>query len=244
MSDDATASQILNQVEFYFSDSNLLNDRFLFTTQNANDGWVPIQTISQFERMKKYRPIETIVEALRKSQELLEVSENGEMVRRKIPLPKNYNEIQLNINKRSVFVEKLPTDATLDQLLEFFRTIAPVNQVRMKKGKDKKFNGSCIVEFRNAEDAEKLVAQQAESKTKYGETELEIISKSAFDESKAQKFGERRGNKGKNNRKGRSTEKESKDETKDETKEESKEESKKRDASPVRAEEPVRERAD
>ncbi|OUT20735.1 hypothetical protein CAS74_004402 [Pichia kudriavzevii] len=224
MSDDATASQILNQVEFYFSDSNLLNDRFLFTTQNANDGWVPIQTISQFERMKKYRPIETIVEALRKSQELLEVSENGEMVRRKIPLPKNYNEIQLNINKRSVF------------LLEFFRTIAPVNQVRMKKGKDKKFNGSCIVEFRNAEDAEKL--------TKYGETELEIISKSAFDESKAQKFGERRGNKGKNNRKGRSTEKESKDETKDETKEESKEESKKRDASPVRAEEPVRERAD
>ncbi|KGK34381.1 hypothetical protein JL09_g6472, partial [Pichia kudriavzevii] len=129
------------------------------------------------------------------------------MVRRKIPLPKNYNEIQLNINKRSVFVEKLPTDATLDQLLEFFRTIAPVNQVRMKKGKDKKFNGSCIVEFRNAEDAEKLVAEQAESKTKYGETELEIISKSAFDESKAQKFGERRGNKGKNNRKGRSTEK-------------------------------------
>jgi lupus La protein len=243
MSDEQSQQSILQQVEFYFSESNLLNDRFLFTTQNANDGWVPIQTISQFERMKKYRPVETIVEALRKSPELLEVSENGEMVRRKIPLPKNYNEIQLNINKRSIFVEKLPQDATLDQLLTYFRAIAPVNQVRMKKNRERKFVGSCIVEFKNAEDAEKILSGVADSKLKYGEgesaVELDVISKTAYDESKAQKFGERRGGKfNKNKKRGR----ESKDATKEESKEESKEETKQRDASPVRKSEEVKER--
>lgn len=225
-----TQEQILNQVEFYFSESNLLNDRFLFTTQNANDGWVPVQTISQFERMKKYRPIETIVEALRKSESLLEVSENGEMVRRKIPLPKNYNEIQMNINKRSIFVEKLPAEASLDELLVFFRAVAPVNQVRMKKNKDKQFTGSCFVEFKDAADAEKLLG--SEDKLKYGDVELEIISKSAYDETKAQKFGERRGNRGNKNKRRARTD--SKDDAKDD--------SKQRDASPVRSEEPVKER--
>lgn len=235
MSDEQSQQAILNQVEFYFSESNLLNDRFLFTTQNANDGWVPIQTISQFERMKKYRPIENIVEALRKSPELLEVSENGEMVRRKIPLPKNYNEIQININKRSIHVDKLPSESTLDDLLTFFRTIAPVNQVRMKKNKEKTFTGSCIVEFKNAEDAEKILNDQNENKLKFGDVELDIVSKSAYDESKAQKFGERRGGKGKknNNKRGRK-----------DSKEESKDDDKKRDASPVRTEEPAKERED
>ena len=238
--DEQTQQSILQQVEFYFSESNLLNDRFLFTTQNANDGWVPIQTISQFERMKKYRPIEVIVEALRKSPELLEVSENGEMVRRKIALPKNYNEIQLNINKRSIFVEKLPETATLDDLLKFFRSIAPTNQVRMKKNREKKFTGSCIVEFKDAKDAEKILADITENKLKYGEgdaaVELDVISKTSYDESKAQKFGERRGNKGnKNKKRGR------KEDSKDEESKESAEakDSKERDASPVRKAEEV-----
>lgn len=197
-----TAQKILQQVEFYFSDSNLLKDKFLFTTQSANDGWVPVQTISQFERMKKYRPIETIVEALRASPELLEVSENGEMVRRKIPLPKNYNEIQLNINKRSLVVENLPEDATLDDLLKFFGGLAPVNQVRMKNEKTRedpkvrKFTGTCTVEFKSADDADKILAGHEAEKVKYADSELSVVSKVNYDESKARKFGERKGNRG------------------------------------------------
>lgn len=193
-----TSTKILQQVEFYFSDSNLLNDKFLYTTQNANDGWVPIQTISQFERMKKYRPVETIVEALRSSPELLEVSENGEMVRRKIPLPKNYNEIQLGINKRSLVVENLPQEATLDELLKYFRALAPVNQVRMKKekSKEKKFSGTCTVEFKKAEDADKILADHETTKLQFQEKDLSVVSKVNYDESKARKFGERKGNRG------------------------------------------------
>ncbi|ODV85232.1 hypothetical protein CANARDRAFT_199069 [[Candida] arabinofermentans NRRL YB-2248] len=186
-------SKILSQVEFYFSDSNLLNDKFLFTTQQANEGWVPVSVISQFERMKKYRPVETIVEALRQSPELLEVSENGELVRRKTALPSNQNEIQVAINKRSVFVEHLPTEASLDELIQFFSKFSPTNQVRMKK-KNNAFVGSVIVEFKKEEDAQKFL--ELDPKPKYGEKELTAISKISYDESMAQKFGERRGGRG------------------------------------------------
>ncbi|GMM32263.1 Lhp1 protein [Martiniozyma asiatica (nom. inval.)] len=230
MADEETKAKILNQVEFYFSDSNLLNDKFLFTTQSANDGWVPIQTISQFERMKKYRPVEVIVEALKSSAELLEVSENGELVRRKSPLPKNYNEIQMGINKRSIVAEKLPEEATLDELLKFFNTLAPVNQVRMKKtkGKNKKFLGVCTVEFKKQEDAEKVIADIESTPIKYtGDIELAVVSKVNYDESKARKFGARKGGRG---RRG--------------SKSEEKDEDKKRDESPKREEkkEEIRER--
>ncbi|VEU21146.1 DEKNAAC102095 [Brettanomyces naardenensis] len=191
--EEETKSRILTQVEFYFSDSNLLNDRFLFTTQQANDGWVPISVLSQFERMKKYRPIELIVEALRGSKDFLEVSENGELVRRKVPLPTNHNQVQLGIAKRSVVAESFPADSTLDELLEFFSKIGSTNQVRMKR-KHKEFTGSVIVEFKSEEDATKLL--ETEPKPKFKDIELKIISKVAYDESKAQSFGQRRGSKG------------------------------------------------
>lgn len=190
---EAVKSKILNQVEFYFSDSNLLNDRFLFTTQQANDGWVPISILSQFQRMKKYRPIELIVEALRGSEDVLEVSKDGEMVRRKVPLPTDQNQVQLGIAKRSVVAEPFPKDSKLDDLLEFFRGIAPINQVRMKR-KHKQFTGSVIVEFKKEEDAKKVL--EADPKPKYQEAELKIVSKAAYDESKAQSFGKRRGGRG------------------------------------------------
>lgn len=186
----AAKAKILRQVEFYFSDSNLLNDRFLFTTQSANEGWVPIESISQFQRMRKYRPISLIVEALRESKELLEVSKDGEMVRRKVPLPSNHNQVQLGIAKRSIVAEKFPEDITLDQLLEFFGKFAPINQVRMKR-KSKKFTGSVIVEFQKEEDTKKYLEQ--EPKPKYGDSELKIVSKVAYDESRARSFAKRRG---------------------------------------------------
>ena len=228
-------SKILNQVEFYFSDSNLLNDRFLFTTQQANDGWVPISILSQFQRMKKYRPIELIVEALRGSEDVLEVSKDGEMVRRKIPLPTDQNQVQLGIAKRSVVAEPFPKDSKLDDLLEFFNAIAPINQVRMKR-KHKQFTGSVIVEFKKEEDAKKIL--EADPKPKYQDTELKIVSKSAYDESKAQSFGKRRGGRGRRASKAGEDRKREKsperkdadyrkrDEEKDEEKEEKKEEKK------------------
>ncbi|CDK25815.1 unnamed protein product [Kuraishia capsulata CBS 1993] len=184
-------AQILKQVEFYFSDSNLLSDNYLWKTSQANEGWVPIANISQFNRMKRYRPIELIAEALRGSKDLLEVSEDGELVRRKSALPPSPRDVELKINERSVFVEKLPKDATLEVLEEFFSKYGKVNQIRMKRSKQKGFEGSATVEFNLLEDAKKFL--ELDPKPLFEEKELAVISKVAYDEARQAKFGERRG---------------------------------------------------
>jgi lupus La protein len=40
-------AKIVKQVEFYFSDSNFPNDKFLRGTADKNGGWVPVATIAR-----------------------------------------------------------------------------------------------------------------------------------------------------------------------------------------------------
>ncbi len=86
MTVDEAKEEALRQVEFYFHDSNLPFDKFLFTlTRKDPQGWVPIATIASFKRMREIKELlglEGIAEALRGSKELLEVSEDGVNVRR------------------------------------------------------------------------------------------------------------------------------------------------------------------
>ena len=100
------ASEILRQVEFYFSDANLPRDKFLWTLASdpKKQGWVPISSIASFKRMQRFQPNEAVVAALRQSKELLEVSEDGTAVRRKIPLVRPTTEKFEEINSRSLHV--------------------------------------------------------------------------------------------------------------------------------------------
>lgn len=53
MSRDEAQAQALKQVEFYFADANLPFDKFLFTlTRKDPEGWVPIETLASFKRMR------------------------------------------------------------------------------------------------------------------------------------------------------------------------------------------------
>jgi hypothetical protein len=100
-------AEILKQVEFYFSDANLPRDKFLWTLTQSDpkkEGWVSIQQIASFARMQRFGPQEAIVDALRTSKELLEVSEDGTCVRRKIPLVKPSQQQFHDINNRSIHV--------------------------------------------------------------------------------------------------------------------------------------------
>ena len=89
---DDFAEKVKKQVEFYFSDSNLQTDKFLWRIYEANDGWVELKTILTFGRMRQYRPEEKVIEALKTSDKLT-LSPNEDMVRRSAPL-KDYNELK------------------------------------------------------------------------------------------------------------------------------------------------------
>ncbi|KAH3899912.1 tRNA maturation protein LHP1 SCDLUD_004224 [Saccharomycodes ludwigii] len=80
-------SQIVKQMEFYFSEHNFPYDNFLQQLSQSNEErWIPITTILTFNRMKKYRPADEVVNVLREQSTILEISTDGENIRRKIPL--------------------------------------------------------------------------------------------------------------------------------------------------------------
>lgn len=182
-------AEILKQVEFYFSDQNLPTDKFLYKLTQTNDGWVPISTIACFSRMRRFQPFTEVVAALKESPELLEVSEDGELVRRKTPLVEPKPEQRANAFNRSVYAKGFgdETETTQFDIEKFFAGFGPVKQVRLRRTDDKKFKGSVFAEFENLSDADAFLA--LDPKPKYGETELLIMSKKGYVDMKAAEHG-------------------------------------------------------
>lgn len=98
-----------------------------------------------------------VADVLRQS-EVLTVSEDGKRVRRTVPLPP-YEQVTAEVDERTLFAEPFPFDVTLETLTTFFRSILPVNCVRMRRHiQSKDFRGSIFVEFESVEAAEKVSA--------------------------------------------------------------------------------------
>lgn len=157
-------AKVIKQVEFYFSDSNLQTDRFLWKIYQANDGWVELKTILTFGRMKQYRPEEKVIEALKKSDKL-ELSANNDMIKRKEPL-RDFNELK-NIRKRNtIHIEGFPKDLTQEGLESWFNEKVvpelPKEKLiccirRIKNRQSKEFLGIVDVELKTQEDTEHLL---------------------------------------------------------------------------------------
>ncbi|KAG8388908.1 hypothetical protein BUALT_Bualt02G0174200 [Buddleja alternifolia] len=76
----ALRANIVKQIEYYFSDENLQNDRYLISLMDEQ-GWVPVSVIADFKRVKRMSTdIPFILDALQVS-ETIEVQ--GEKVRRR-----------------------------------------------------------------------------------------------------------------------------------------------------------------
>ncbi|GAB4859275.1 hypothetical protein Ancab_010736 [Ancistrocladus abbreviatus] len=76
----ALRDNIVKQIEYYFSDENLLTDLYLIS-QMDDQGWVPISTIAEFKRVKRMSTdILFILDALQSSGA---VEVQGQMVRKR-----------------------------------------------------------------------------------------------------------------------------------------------------------------
>lgn len=153
--------KVRQQVEFYFSDSNLQTDKFLFKIYEANGGWVELKTLLTFGRMRQYRPEDKVIEALRKSDKLI-LSANGDTIRRKDPL-RDFNELKNIRKKNTVHIEGFDNEVTQEDLEEWFNTkivkLLPKEQAfaslrRIKSRSKREFFGVADVEFKTTEDAE------------------------------------------------------------------------------------------
>ncbi|KAG0234830.1 hypothetical protein B0O80DRAFT_424378 [Mortierella sp. GBAus27b] len=177
-------AKILKQVEFYFSDSNLPQDKFMTElVRKGKEGYVSISRIASFKRMREHKDMELIVEALRESKELLEVSEDNQMVRRRVPLVPQKDHFQRSIYAKG-FGEETPSLQL--ELEEYFSALGDVKQVRMRRHADtNEFKGSVFVEYATLDEATKIGATTLQYKGK----DLLVMTKPAYCEMKAKELG-------------------------------------------------------
>lgn len=168
--------KIKNQVEFYFSDANLPKDKFLKEESAKNNGWIPIQTIASFSRMKALSSDAEVIKSVLVSSDsdLFEVDSEGANVRRKIPLPED-----LDLNANTVIVEGFPVEVTLDDISAFFQTHTnKIFAVRMHKDAvTKSFSGKANIVMSSPEEAKKLLDSAEPLVFKLGEAIHTLVIK-------------------------------------------------------------------
>jgi len=122
-------NKIIAQVEFYFSDANILKDAFLLKHVRRNkQGFVSLKLITSFRKIKSLtKDYRTVAYSLRESKQL-EVNEESSKVRRRIPLP-DYDE---TTPSRSVLAVNLPFETpTIENVAELFRPCGEISLVRI-----------------------------------------------------------------------------------------------------------------
>ncbi|KAJ5391579.1 hypothetical protein N7509_007069 [Penicillium cosmopolitanum] len=192
--------EIRKQVEFYFSDSNLPMDKFLFSKVGGSENnSVPLELLHSFKRMRRFQPFDAIVEAL-KTSETLDLVDDNTAVKRKVALPddvKVHSEQYAKVfadeaMARSIYAkgfcrfgEEGPTTQT--DIETFFETYGPINSVRLRRtNPEKVFKGSVFVEFKSEDKQKEFLA--LDPKPKFNDRELLIKTKKEYCDEKVEEI--------------------------------------------------------
>lgn len=154
-------NKIIQQVEYYFGNHNLRRDKFLKEQMKLDDGWVPLEVMVKFNRLRSLSEDTSVIAgALKKStNHLLEVSEDDTKIRRCLdkPVPEFSPETRIEIDRRTIYAKRFPGATTLDELLQFFKGFGNIDSVFMKKKPNKAFKGSVFVTFGTQEEAQNFL---------------------------------------------------------------------------------------
>lgn len=150
---------IKRQVEYYFSDVNVVKDKFLLQEFKKDDGWVKLSVLLTFARLKQLTTnVDRIIEAFKDSEsEIIELDEEKKQVRRKKPLPDPI-EFQKQLDVRTVHISGFPTDYKFDALTRFCSQFGETESVNMRRlFKTREFKGCIHVVFKDESSAKKVL---------------------------------------------------------------------------------------
>jgi len=151
------SSKLLHQIEYYFSDENLVKDKFLqkqMAKDKSGEGYVKLKLLCSFPKVQKLtRDIQTIKNSLRQSTTLT-LNQDGFKVKRNSPFDLGI----LVPNARTIQVNNLPRGSDSISLTHIFAICGAVKRVEIpqKTGESKGFG---FVEFENEEHAKKAVQE-------------------------------------------------------------------------------------
>lgn len=127
---DELCVQIVQQVEFYFSDANITKDKFLLKHVKRNkDGFVSLKLVSSFKRVKHLtKDWRQVANAVERKSKKLEVNDLKTKVRRLEALPE-YDE---TTPSRTVVALNLPLERpTIESVAELFSVCGEIVLVRI-----------------------------------------------------------------------------------------------------------------
>ncbi|VDQ07047.1 unnamed protein product [Trichobilharzia regenti] len=110
---------IVRQCEFYFSDANILKDLFLLKqVKSSTEGWVKLKVVANFKKMQALSTDHDFIRKALSTSSKLEVSEDGDRIRRRDPLP----EWDKSVYGRSIILSDFPDDAdvTCEGITQFY----------------------------------------------------------------------------------------------------------------------------
>ncbi|KAK4103675.1 hypothetical protein N658DRAFT_505338 [Parathielavia hyrcaniae] len=183
--------KIRAQVEFYFGDSNLPVDKFMWEQTGGEDNKpMPLQTICNFKRMRQFQPYSAVVAALRES-EFLDVAgdEGDETVRRKVAY-ESVPEAQKARLERSVYAKGFGDEepSTQFDVEAFFSKHGHVNHVKLRRTHEELFKGSVFVEFSSVDEADAFA--KLDPKPIWKGHELLVMKKKDYLEEKTRQIRE------------------------------------------------------
>lgn len=140
---------ILEQMEFYFSDANLRKDRFMADVVGKNeDGYVDLEVFLTFSKIKSYTSSVSDIATALSSSSTLQLNKDKSQVRRVAPV-----EEKSNVDDCTLYVERLPPTADHSWLKAVFSKHGTVVYVSLPRYKHNgKIKGFAFVEFSSPED--------------------------------------------------------------------------------------------
>jgi len=157
--------ELMRQLEFYFSDINLINDKFLRNLINKdNDKGVDLNIFINFNKVKEImKDIEDHESRLKFLKKSVELSKKIKIFNKKILRIEKFDANKLNqkeIDNKTIYVENVPADITHDILYKLFTKYGKVLHISIPKFSDtKQSKGFVFIIFEKEEQAEKAIKE-------------------------------------------------------------------------------------